>query len=322
MNVDNPTVGVVLLRVQHQQLRNFVLLHHPERLDRQLVGRDRPRSGRHDIARTDRRNIAAALQHPPQVAVRDDPHQPPRRRIHHRRRPEPFARDLDDDRIEVRLRSHLRSPLSRHDVTHPRVEFLAQRPPRMEPRKVLCREAPHLEQRHRQRIAHHHLGRGAGGRSQVVRTSLLGHRRIQNMVTVLGQKRLQVAHHPDQPVAHLPDERHQDLDFRRVAALRDAKNNVLRLNDPQVAMNRIGGVHENGRLAGGVERRDDFIGYDGAFSDARDDEPPAAVEDRPGDLHKPPVDIADEPFDGRTLGPDNTPGKFDGLFGIHFLRNF
>ena len=87
-------------------------------------------------------------------------------------------------------------------------------------------------------------------------------------------------------------------------------------------MNRIGGVHENGRLAGGVERRDDFIGYDSAFSDARDDEPPAAVEDRPGDLHKPPVDIADEPFDGRTLGPDNTPGKFDGLFGIHFLRNF
>jgi hypothetical protein len=59
----------------------------------------------------------------------------------------------------------------------------------MEPRKILAAEAAHFHQRNRQRIAKDHLYGSAARWSQVVQTSLLRHKSIQDNIGLPGQPR-------------------------------------------------------------------------------------------------------------------------------------
>ena len=107
----------------------------------------------------------------------------------------------------------------------------------------------------------------------VVGARLLGqaslHRGVQDEVGLLGQVGVGVAHQRGQGHAFAAQQRHQHLDFGRVAAFADGHHKVLGLNHAQVAVDGVGGVHKQGRRAGAVERGHDFAGNVGAFANAR-----------------------------------------------------
>ena len=93
---------------------------------------------------------------------------------------------------------------------------------------------------------------------------------MQDVGSLLAQVGIGVADQGRQGHTFATQQRHQHLYFRRVAAFADGYHKILGLNHAQVAMNGIGGVHEQGRRAGAVERGHDFAGYMGAFANARD----------------------------------------------------
>ena len=86
------------------------------------------------------------------------------------------------------------------EVAYAEVEAFAKRAAWMELGEVLCAEASAFQQSHRECVAHDELCRGASSRSEVVRTSLVRYRGVEDVVGFGSKKRSGIAYYGDELV--------------------------------------------------------------------------------------------------------------------------
>ena len=156
----------------------------------------------------------------------------------------------------------------------------SQRAAGMRARKVVRREAARIEQRHRERVAERQRRRGARGRREVERAGLLGHAGIEEHVRFARERRLRVAGDGDQ-LGALPLDQRQDLQqLVAFPGVGNADEDVVALDHAEVAVARLGGMHEIRRRAGARQSRSDLARDVAGLADAAHDDAALAVEDQ------------------------------------------
>ena len=125
--------------------------------------------------------------------------------------------------------------------------------------------------------------RGAAGGGQAIGHGLIGDTYVENKVGLLGKIRLGVAYHGHNAVASQLDEWHQHLDLGCLAALREHDHDIALADNTQVAMDGVGGMHEDSRRACRVQRRHNLLGDDGALTNTRENKIPLVLQQQ---LHR------------------------------------
>ena len=146
------------------------------------------------------------------------------------------------------------------EVADAHVELLAEGTAGVEACKVAGGEITALDEGHGEGIAEDELGGGAGSGSKVVGAGLVFDGGIEYDVGLLRQKRVGVAYDGDEGIAEVFDQWDENLDFGGVATLGEADDHVAGLYHAEVAVDGVGGMHEECGGAGAVEGGDDFRG--------------------------------------------------------------
>ena len=104
------------------------------------------------------------------------------------------------------------------------------------------------------------------------------------------------------PAPRAPDGLEQPEDLVGLAAVGQRDDDVAGLDDAEVAVNRFGGMEEEGRGAGAGQRRGDLPRDDARLAHARDDDAATAIAEQLDGPDEPGVEAVDQREDGRGLG--------------------
>ena len=159
-------------------------------------------------------------------------------------------------------------------------EPLAQLAPRMQVGEILLPEALFDQQRHGQRVANRQRGGRARRRREVHRTRLLGDAAVERHVGGLRQGGVLPAGNRDELRAEAANRREQLKQFVGFPAVGQRDDDVIALDDAQVAVNRFGRVQEERRRAGAAERRRDLVADDAGLAHPRHDDPAGALPEQ------------------------------------------
>src|SRR5690606_18980442 len=154
----------------------------------------------------------------------------------------------------------------------------AQGAARMRTGEILAAEAAGLETGDGNGVAQYQRRGGAGGGGQVQRAGLLRNMRVQVQVGAAGQFGLRIAGNGNQSGTHALYDRQYRQKFMRRAGIGDGQHDVLARQHAQIAMYRLGAVHEEGGRAGGGQRGGDLLGDVSGLSYARNDDAPLAAK--------------------------------------------
>jgi hypothetical protein len=147
-------------------------------------------------------------------------------------------------------------------------------------REILDRKTSSVEQRQRERVAQRECRGRAGGGREPERTGLGVDARVEVDVRALRERRVLVAGERDQLRAlafQMRQQRHQLVGF---AGVRDEQHDVVARDHAEIAVARLGRVHEERRRAGGSHGRGDLARDMTGLADADHDDAAAAVEQR------------------------------------------
>src|SRR5688500_12870982 len=128
----------------------------------------------------------------------------------------------------------------------------------MQSGEIVGVEALLLEQRNGQGVTQSQRNGGAGGWSQIVRTRLLLHPRVERHIAVARESRVGVAGQRDCRYTKALQMIEQAEDFVGLAALRDEDGDVLVAHDSEVTVYAIGGMEECGGSPRRCESSGDF----------------------------------------------------------------
>ena len=214
------------------------LFHLLERARHELVRLDRLGRTRHHLADGDAQDVRPAPleEDPLQIAVREDAGEPPVV-VADDRHPQPLVEDLDERLLDGRCDSdvrHVRRAM--HDVAHLEQEPPSERAAGMVLGEVGGSQAAHVEERDRERVAHHERGGRGRRRDHVVAACLLGHANVEHDVRPARERRFDIPGHRDDRRAEPLERGDERLEFVGRAALRDRDDGVLGAHDPQIAM--------------------------------------------------------------------------------------
>ena len=148
----------------------------------------------------------------------------------------------------------------------------------MRAREIFLAETARIEHRHGQRVAHGQDGGGAGGRRQIQWAGFLVDPGVQVDVGQFAQAGAGIAGHRDQLGAHALDDRSDRHQLGRFAGIGNRDEHVLRGNHAEVAVGRLGRMHEQGRGAGRGQRRGNLACDMAGLADTRHDHPSLATE--------------------------------------------
>jgi hypothetical protein len=160
----------------------------------------------------------------------------------------------------------------------------------------------------RERVADRERGRRARGRDEVHRTRFLGDAAVEGDVGRLRERRLRSAGDRDQLRAEAPDRLEEPQQLVGLAAVRQRDDDIVALNDAEVAVDRFGRMQKEGRRAGARQRRGDLAADDAGLAHAREDDASPAVAEQFDRAREPAVEPLDEREDRVRFGLE------------HFLR--
>ena len=133
-------------------------------------------------------------------------------------------------------------------------------------------------QRHRQSIAHHQRVDRAGGRRQPHRAGFALDADIQHAGRGQRQRRLFAAGDGDHRNAVLRQQRQDQIQLFGAAGVGDEHHHVVGADHAEIAVQRLGRVHEERRRAGAGQRRGDLLADMAGFADAGNHRFATAVE--------------------------------------------
>jgi hypothetical protein len=150
----------------------------------------------------------------------------------------------------------------------------------MRARKVVGGKTARVEQCDRQRIAQRQRRRGAGGRCEIERTSLLVDGRVEEYVGLARERRCRVAGDHHQLGALALDQRHDLQQLVALAGVGDADEDVVALDHAEVAVARFRGVDEVRGRPGARQRGSDLARDVTRLADAAHDHASLAGENQ------------------------------------------
>ena len=156
-------------------------------------------------------------------------------------------------------------------------EPLAERAGGVRAQEVLRGEAARVEQRQRERVAQRERGGGARGRRESERTGFGVDARVEMDVGGLRERALLVAGDRDERGARALDVRQERHELVGLAGIGEHEHDVVGRDHAEVAVHRLGGVHEERRRAGRRERGRELAPDVSRLADAADDDAAAAV---------------------------------------------
>ena len=254
-------------------------LHECHGLGRERAAADRLGRRRHEVAGSQSAWVIRVLEGPAQVTVGDDAAElaPGAEHAGHA---EALRGDLDERVLEGRVLGDERqgvAPVHQLlDACEPPPESAA----RMQQREVLGREAALLEERKRERVAERHGSRRAGGGREPEGAGLDRDAHVECHVGLTRERGVGVARDRHQRDAEAASDGKQPQHLLALPAVRDREEDVAPDERADVAMAAFAGVQEEGRRAGGGERRGDLAADDARLADARDDDLAAAGEEQ------------------------------------------
>ena len=182
------------------------------------------------------------------------------------------------------------------EVAHAHIELFAQCTTGMETGEVTCGETAAGHESYGEGIAHDQLRGGAAGGCQVVGAGFMGNGDIQHDICLAGKEGVGVADDGDEFVAEVLDQWDKHLYFGGVATLGDADDHIAGLYHAEVAVDSVGGVHEEGRRARAVEGGDNLCCDVCAFADAGYYHTAGGAKNSFHGLRKAVVDMSGETF--------------------------
>ena len=267
---------------EQQHERPLALVHHPHRLAGQQARLDRDRrrgSCSRPLARPSFALPSARRTSPSVSAPTSRPgrHRPPRPR---RTRPLAVIASIASAKV---ARSPTFGTASPTPIRSPhRHQLRAQLAAGMDGVEVARREAARFQQRHGQGVAEGQLHGGRGGGRELVGAGFLRRRQHEGRVAAL-IRALPARGHRDQlhaetlaVVDHVPQ-------LRRLAGPGEGQHHVAGGDHAEVAVAGLGRMHEEGRGAGGGQRRGHLAGDVAALAHAGDHHPAPRRQDR---LHR------------------------------------
>ena len=179
---------------------------------------------------------------------------------------------------------------------------LAELPTGVQVGEILLSEALRHEQCHRQRVAERERGRRAGSGHEVQRARFFRHMAIERDVGRLSEGRVRLAGDHNQPRTEPLDRLEQSKQFIGLAAMRQRDDDVLRLENAEVAVDGLRRMKKERRRAGAGERGRDLPADDARLAHAGDDDAAAAVEQQPHRALEAVVEAIDQRENGGRLG--------------------
>jgi hypothetical protein len=270
------------LPVRHHRYApaDALLLEDARRFRREPVRRDARELRDHDLAHGEALHAVAFLQHAAQVAVGEDPEQAVVR-VDDARHADALARHLVQRRGQQRVGGAVARQLRAlaHDVRDVHEEAAAQRAARVMLGELLAAEAARFQQRHRERVAQRQRRGGARRGRQVERARFLVDAGIQVHVRLARERGIRAARDGDDLRAAALDERQDARDLVGLPRIRNGDDHVVGRDHAQVAVARLGRMHEERRSAGGSERGRDLVAHMARLAHARHDDPSLRGED-------------------------------------------
>ena len=148
----------------------------------------------------------------------------------------------------------------------------------MEQGEVLRLESAGFQQNHGEGIAKHQHHRAAAGGSQIQRTGFALHGGIQENIRRLRKAALEPARKSDELTGQSFEMRQEAQDFIGLPAVAEGDNNISSGDEAEVSMQRVLSIQNNGGSAGTIEGSGDFGSDVAGFSDAANDDFPAALQ--------------------------------------------
>ncbi len=152
--------------------------------------------------------------------------------------------------------------------------------------------------RHREGVAHRQCRRARRSRHQVPATGLLVDADVEVHVGEARERRIRVAAEPDDAGAEAAYQLEQADDLLRLAGVGDGEQHVARDDHAQVAVDRLGRVHEVGGAARRGERGRDLLADDAGLAHPGDDDTAGATGDQ---VHRA-IEVLVEPTGQRRHG--------------------
>ena len=148
----------------------------------------------------------------------------------------------------------------------------AERAAGMELQEVVGGEAARFKERDGERVAERHLDQRRGGGRQAVRAGLLDLGQDQRHVGGLRERGIGAGGHRDERHAEARGIEDDAAQLRRLARPGERQHHVVLGDHAEVAVARLGRMHEEGRCAGRGERRGDLGADVAALAHAGDDD--------------------------------------------------
>lgn len=261
---------VVTLRVGDNELGDAMGAHNVQSTDSKFVVADTFGVAGHDIGSRQAVEGGIGFNHAAEVAVGDNTlnEEFPVRRFYDDSTAEATGGHLEDGLTHRGCGGNLWFLVLHVEVGHTHIELFAQGTAGMESREIGGGEMTTGHESRGQGIAHDELCSGAAGGSEVVRTGFVLDGGVEHYVGFACEERVGVANNGNKFVTEILYQRDKNLDFGGIAALREAKDNIAGLNHAEVAMDGIGGMHEQSRSARAVEGRNYFCGNVGTLTNS------------------------------------------------------
>ena len=173
-----------------------------------------------------------------------------------------------------------------------------ERAARMRAREILGAEALGVEQGDRERIAQGQRRGGARSGGEVQRTGLLVHARVQVHVGFARQRRIGIAGDRDQARPLAFEQGHDGEQFLAFARVGQRDQHVVARDHADVAVARLGRMHEVGRRAGARHGGGDLARDMAGLADAAHHHAALAVEQQRHGVEKALVQPRSEALDG------------------------
>lgn len=297
MQVDDAEVAAV--GIGNDELGDAVGAHEVEGGDGVFAIGDGLGMGRHDVGGGEAVEGGAAVEHAAEVAVGDDAKDGAGTKgVDNDGAAEAAGGHFENGVADGGRGDHLGFFVLAVEVRNAHVELFAEGTSRVEAGEVAGGEVAALDEGHGKGVAHDKLGGGATGGGEVIGAGLVRHGGEKDNVGLVGKERIGVADDGDKAVAEVFHEGNEDFDFWSVATLRDADDDVVGLEHAKVAMDGVGGMHEECGGAGAVECGNDFGGYVGALSYASNNDAPRGRKNGLNGIGKGVVNVFFESFNG------------------------
>src|SRR5678815_3480703 len=140
---------------------------------------------------------------------------------------------------------------------------------------------------------------------------------IERDVRRLSEGRVRLTGDHNQPRAEPLDRLQQSKQFIGLAAMRKRDDDVLRLENPEVAVDGFRGMEKEGGSACAGERGRDLPADDARLSHAGDNDAAATVEEQPHRLLEAVVEAIDQRENRRRLGLQDLPRQREAVSYTH-----